>query len=150
MVDDLGGAVDVAVDFLSHGLEDVGLNRLSFPGFPHQIVARGLDDRKGLVQLMGDTRRHFSQGCHLAGLNQLLLSLQALGDVARRYQQHLPPIVIEGRDPDSHENRSAILRLSLNQEGMVSYDWFPVIIANGLPTMASPEQANEIFRMLAP
>ena len=48
------------------------------------------------------------------------------------------------------ENRSAILRLSLNQEGMVSYDWFPVIIANGLPTMASPEQANEIFRMLAP
>jgi poly-gamma-glutamate capsule biosynthesis protein CapA/YwtB (metallophosphatase superfamily) len=53
-------------------------------------------------------------------------------------------------DFDMPENRSAILRLSLNQDGMVSYDWFPVIIVNGLPTMASTEQASEIFQMLAP
>jgi poly-gamma-glutamate synthesis protein (capsule biosynthesis protein) len=53
-------------------------------------------------------------------------------------------------DFDMPENRSVILRLILNRDGMVSYDWFPVVIAYGLPTLASPEQANEILRMLAP
>jgi poly-gamma-glutamate capsule biosynthesis protein CapA/YwtB (metallophosphatase superfamily) len=53
-------------------------------------------------------------------------------------------------DFDMPENRSVILRLVLNQDGMVSYDWFPVVVDNGLPTLASPEQANEILRMLAP
>lgn len=48
------------------------------------------------------------------------------------------------------ENLSAILRLVLDRDGMVSYDWIPVVIRKGLPSPASPEQAAEILRRLAP
>jgi poly-gamma-glutamate capsule biosynthesis protein CapA/YwtB (metallophosphatase superfamily) len=53
-------------------------------------------------------------------------------------------------DFDMPENRSAILRLRLDQNGMLSYDWFPVVIINGLPHPATAEQAVEIRRTLAP
>jgi poly-gamma-glutamate synthesis protein (capsule biosynthesis protein) len=48
------------------------------------------------------------------------------------------------------ENRSVILRLVLDESGMVSYDWFPVVIIDGLPHPATPEQSAEILRILAP
>ncbi len=53
-------------------------------------------------------------------------------------------------DFDMPENRSAILRLILDQNGLVSYDWFPVVIVDGLPQPATAEQTAEILRMLAP
>ncbi|MDW8227626.1 MAG: CapA family protein, partial [Anaerolineales bacterium] len=46
------------------------------------------------------------------------------------------------------ENYSAILRLILNRNGLHAYDWFPVLIVNGLPQSAPPKQAEEIHRML--
>jgi poly-gamma-glutamate synthesis protein (capsule biosynthesis protein) len=48
------------------------------------------------------------------------------------------------------ENRSAVLRLVLDQSGMISYDFFPVVIKDGLPQPASPEESEEILRTLAP
>jgi poly-gamma-glutamate capsule biosynthesis protein CapA/YwtB (metallophosphatase superfamily) len=48
------------------------------------------------------------------------------------------------------QNRSVILKLIVDKSGMVSYDWFPVIIRDGLPQPATPEQAIEILRVLAP
>jgi poly-gamma-glutamate capsule biosynthesis protein CapA/YwtB (metallophosphatase superfamily) len=48
------------------------------------------------------------------------------------------------------QNRSVILKLIVGKSGMVSYDWFPVIIRDGLPQPATPEQAIEILRVLAP
>ncbi len=48
------------------------------------------------------------------------------------------------------ENRSAILRLRLDQDGIVFYDWFPVVLVDGLPQIANPEQSAEILRILAP
>jgi poly-gamma-glutamate synthesis protein (capsule biosynthesis protein) len=53
-------------------------------------------------------------------------------------------------DFDMPENRSAILRLILDQNGMITYDWFPVVIVDGLPQPATAEQSAEILRMLAP
>jgi poly-gamma-glutamate synthesis protein (capsule biosynthesis protein) len=53
-------------------------------------------------------------------------------------------------DFDMPENRSAILRLLLDQNGMISYDWFPVVIIDGLPHPATAEQSAEILRILAP
>ncbi|MBI4732683.1 MAG: CapA family protein [Chloroflexi bacterium] len=53
-------------------------------------------------------------------------------------------------DFDMPENRSVILSLLLDQSGMLSYDWFPVVIINGLPHPATPEQSTEILRVLAP
>jgi poly-gamma-glutamate synthesis protein (capsule biosynthesis protein) len=48
------------------------------------------------------------------------------------------------------ENRSAILRLRVDESGMLSYDWFPAVIIDGLPQQATTEQAAEILRILAP
>jgi poly-gamma-glutamate capsule biosynthesis protein CapA/YwtB (metallophosphatase superfamily) len=48
------------------------------------------------------------------------------------------------------ENRTAILRLVLDKSGMLSYDWFPAVIINGIPYPATGEQAAEILRILAP
>jgi len=48
------------------------------------------------------------------------------------------------------ENRSVILRLLVDQNGLLRYDWFPVVIVNGLPQPASAEQSAIILRTLEP
>lgn len=53
-------------------------------------------------------------------------------------------------DFDMPENRSAILRLLVDESGLLMYDWFPVVIVDGLPQPATAEQSAEILRMLAP
>jgi poly-gamma-glutamate capsule biosynthesis protein CapA/YwtB (metallophosphatase superfamily) len=53
-------------------------------------------------------------------------------------------------DFDLPENHSAILRLLLDQQGLITYDWFPVVIIDGLPYPAGAEQSAEILRVLAP
>ena len=48
------------------------------------------------------------------------------------------------------QNRSVVLKLIVDESGMVSYEWFPVVIHDGLPQPATSEQAMEILRVLAP
>lgn len=48
------------------------------------------------------------------------------------------------------ENRSAVLRLVVDETGMLSYDFYPVLIVKGLPEPASPSMSAEILRILAP
>ncbi len=48
------------------------------------------------------------------------------------------------------QNRSVILKLSVDKNGMVSHDWFPVVLRDGLPQPATAEQAAEILRILEP
>ena len=53
-------------------------------------------------------------------------------------------------DFDLPETHSAILHLVLGQGGMLSYEWFPVVIIDGLPHPAGASQSAEILRVLAP
>ena len=49
---------------------------------------------------MGDTCCHLAQRGHFAGLDQLLLGLQAFGDVTGGDQQHLLPGIFGKRYAD--------------------------------------------------
>ncbi len=57
---------------------------------------------------MGDPGRHLAQGRHLARLDELLLGLEPLGDVARRDQEHPPAGVLGGGDPHVHEEETSV------------------------------------------
>ncbi len=48
------------------------------------------------------------------------------------------------------QNRSAILELVVDKNGMLSRQWYPVTLRDGLPRPADAEQATEILRVLEP
>ena len=47
-------------------------------------------------------------------------------------------------------NRTAILFVTLGKDGIQDYNWIPVIIDNGLPRLASGEDARIILEMVSP
>ena len=58
------------------------------------------DDRKGLVELMGNTGGHLPQGCHFAGLDQLLLGFQSFGNITGGHQKYFFARILGRRNSD--------------------------------------------------
>ncbi len=53
-------------------------------------------------------------------------------------------------DFDMPENRSVILNLRVDRNGLLDYAWLPVVIVDGLPRPATAEQSAQILKMLEP
>ena len=109
VVDDFARAVHVAVDLLGHGGQQVDRDGLVVSHFLDEEPTRRLDDGQRLIELVRDPGRHLPQGGHLAHLDELLLGLEPLGDVAGRHQQRPAAGVFHGRDPHVHVERGAVL-----------------------------------------
>lgn len=48
------------------------------------------------------------------------------------------------------QNLSAILQLTIDKSGVLAYDWYPVVLIDGIPHPATPEKAKVILEILAP
>jgi len=107
VVDDPGGAGDVAADALGHLLEQRRGDGFVVPGPAQQVFGDGLDDGHGLVELVGHAGGHFAQGRHLARLDELLLGFQAPGDVRDRGQKHLTARIGGRGEADGHIDHGA-------------------------------------------
>ena len=50
---------------------------------------------------------------------------------------------------DGAANDTAILKVQLGQGGVLSYEWLPMVIENGLPRAATPEESQRILARVA-
>ncbi|MGH2521996.1 MAG: CapA family protein [Anaerolineales bacterium] len=48
------------------------------------------------------------------------------------------------------ENYSAIFTATLTPDGVAAYDWVPVVVEDGLPRLATPEEAPQILERVQP
>ena len=53
-------------------------------------------------------------------------------------------------DLNENESRSTILRVVLTRDGVQGYEWIPIIIEDGLPRLASAEEAPAILDFVGP
>ena len=109
VVDDFHRPVHVLVHLDQHAVEQAFVDGLLLVDLADEQRADRLDDRQGLVEFVSDAGGHFTQSGHLAGLDQLLLGLQALGDVACGDQKHFSPGIYRGRYADIDEDGVAVL-----------------------------------------
>jgi hypothetical protein len=86
VVDDARGPGDVAAYALGHFGEAGLVRELAASKFAAQVVGDGLDDRHGLVELMGHAGRHLAEGRHFACLDELLFGFEPARDVRDRGQ----------------------------------------------------------------
>ena len=108
VVDDVAGAVHLPVDLRGQLGERFRGDGLVAADFAQEVAGRALDDGERLIQFVGHAGGHFPEGRHLARLNELLLHLDAFGDV--RGAQDADRAVLDPRrgGPDVHAQGRAV------------------------------------------
>ena len=96
MIYNPAGPINVAVHFMKHIEQDFFLNRLISINLADKKTAGGFDNRKGLVEFMGNAGGHFSQGCHFTGLDQLLFGFKSFGNITGGDQKHFFTRILGG------------------------------------------------------